>query len=90
MAAVAPDIALLRNQIIRKLRGMPGGTYEAIGKELGVSRQSVRKLVQSYNLDDQGSDRVLLDSDRFVVQVAEKWGVKPPVPIEHAGLKARN
>jgi DNA-binding transcriptional regulator LsrR (DeoR family) len=89
MAAVAPDIALLRNEIIRKLRAMEGGTYDAIGQEMGITRQSVLKLVAQYDLDGNGSVRVLSKSDKAIVALAEKWGIRH-APIPNVELKARN
>lgn len=90
MAAVAPDIALLRNEIIRKLRATEGGTYDAIGSELGITRQSVLKLVAMYDLDGRGSSRVLSKSDKAIIALAKKWGITPPIPVASVELKARN
>lgn len=88
MPAVAPDIALLRNELIRTLRAQdPPMTYDAIGKELGVGRQSVYKLIATYNLDDRGSKRVLTADEKRVISAARKWGIDPPVPIQHDGIK---
>ncbi len=88
MPAVAPDIALLRNELIRTLRAMdPPWTYAAIGDELGVGRQSIYKLIATYNLDDRGSRRILSDDEKRVLAAARKWGIEPPVPIMHDGIK---
>lgn len=84
MAATSPDVALLRNKIIEKLRAK-GQTYAQIGAQLGVGRQAIHFFVVTYGLDGRGSKRVLTESEARIVALGEQLGVKPPVPIVHDG-----
>lgn len=80
MPAYSPEVTVLRNRLVKALLKQ-GMTYEEVGKELGISKQGVYKLVVSHNLD--GNSKVVYSkAEKRIISAAKLHGVAPPVPIQ--------
>ena len=91
MSSVAPDIALLRNAVVKHLLSLPGETYESVGLAVGMTRQSVWRLARTYGLlrGTKPTRRQLNEDEQRIVDLAHKLKIAPPVPLVNAAPKSR-